>query len=181
MKTEGAESDPVVAEIPVYLSKTLLDKLYVLQYPVRPCSHSYDNATVLKTKIRPQSGHVEIEMGLRTRGPTYDKSKGEQIAYNVDGAYREMRDSEDNFYKSNVMDKIVLTSSKALSDTSRYAVGVVRDNSLHLTPITTVLALRPSFSYLDQADKRGRQDRKDATGEEDSDEEEKAKKSNSEI
>ncbi|KAK8387061.1 hypothetical protein O3P69_018014 [Scylla paramamosain] len=176
MKTEGAESDPVVAEIPVYLSKTLLDKLYVLQYPVRPCSHSYDDATVLKTKIRPQSGHVEIEMGLRTRGPTYDKSKGEQIAYNVDGAYREMRDSEDNFYKSNVMDKIVLTSSKALSDTSRYAVGVVRDNSLHLTPVTTVLALRPSFSYLDQADKRGRQDRKDATGEEDSDEEEKAKK-----
>lgn len=64
------------------------------------------------------------------------------------------------------MDKIVLTSSKALSDTSRYAVGVVRDNSLHLTPVTTVLALRPSFSYLDQADKRGRQDRKDATGDE---------------
>lgn len=52
-----------------------------------------------QTKIRPQSGHVEIEMGLRTRGPTYDKSKGEQIAFNVDGAYREMRDSEDNFYK----------------------------------------------------------------------------------
>ena len=52
-----------------------------------------------QTKIRPQSGHIEMEMGLRTRGPTYDKSKGEQIAYNVDGAYREMRDSEDNFYK----------------------------------------------------------------------------------
>lgn len=67
---------------------------------------------------------------------------------------------------SNVMDKLVLTSSKALSDTSRYAVGVMRDNSLHLTPITTVLALRPSFSYLDQADKRGRQDRKDTAGEE---------------
>lgn len=64
------------------------------------------------------------------------------------------------------MDKLVLTSSKALSDTSRYAVGVMRDNSLHLSPITTVLAMRPSFSYLDQADKRGRQDRKDMAGEE---------------
>lgn len=64
------------------------------------------------------------------------------------------------------MDKLVLTSSKALSDTSRYAVGVMHDNSLHLSPITTVLAMRPSFSYLDQADKRGRQDRKDMTGEE---------------
>lgn len=176
MKAEGAESDPVVAEIPVYLSKTLLDKLYVLQYPVRPCSHTYDDSTILKTRIRPQSGHIEMEMGMKTRGPTYDKSKGEQIAFNVDGAFREMRDSEDNFYKSNVMDKLVLTSSKALSDTSRYAVGVVHDNGLHLTPVSTVLALRPSFSYLDQADKRGRQDRKDTTGEEDSDEEEKAKK-----
>ena len=64
------------------------------------------------------------------------------------------------------MDKLVLTSSKALSETSRYAVGIVRDNSLHLTPVSKVLALRPSFSYLDQADKRGRQDRKDMTGEE---------------
>ncbi|KAG0712422.1 DNA-directed RNA polymerase III subunit RPC5 [Chionoecetes opilio] len=153
MKTEAAESDPVVAEIPVYLSKTLLEKLYVLQYPVRPCSHTYDESTILKAKIRPQSGHVEIEMGLTTRGPTYDKSKGEQIAFNVDGAYREMRDSEDNYFKSSVMDKLVLTSSKALSDASRYAVGVMRDDSLHLSPITTVLALRPSFSYLDQADK----------------------------
>lgn len=176
MKAEGAESDPLVAEIPVFLSKTLLDKLYVLQYPVRPRSHTYDDSTILKTRIRPQSGHIEMEMGLRTRGPTYDKSKGEQIAYNVDGTYRESRDSEDNFYKSNVMDKLILTSSKALSDTSRYAVGVMRDNSLHLSPITTVLALRPSFSYLDQADKRGRQDRKDTAGEEDSDEDEKAKK-----
>lgn len=55
--------------------------------------------TNFQTRIRPQSGHIEMEMGLRTRGPTYDKSKGEQIAYNVDGTYRESRDSEDNFYK----------------------------------------------------------------------------------
>lgn len=63
------------------------------------------------------------------------------------------------------MDKLVLTSTKALSDVSRYAVGVVRDSSLHLTPVASVLALRPSFSYLDQADKRGRQERKDLRGE----------------
>lgn len=52
-----------------------------------------------QTKIRPRSGQVEMELGLRTRGPTYDRSKGEQIALNVDGAFREKRDSEDNFYK----------------------------------------------------------------------------------
>lgn len=53
----------------------------------------------LQTKIRPRSKHVEVDLGLRTRGPTYDKSKGEQIALNVDGAFRDKRDSEDNFYK----------------------------------------------------------------------------------
>merc|ERR1719309_1921642 len=100
---------------------------------------------------------MEMELGLQTRGPMFDRSKGEQIALNVDGAFRDKRDSEDNFYKSNVMDKLVLTSSKALSDVSRYSVGVMRDNSLHLTPVASVVALRPSFTYLDQADKRGKQ------------------------
>lgn len=177
MKADDADADPLVAEIPVYLAKTLADQLYVLQYPVRPHSHNYDESTILKTTIRPQSGQIEMELGLRTRGPTYDKSKGEQIALNVDGAFRDKRDSEDNFYKSSVMDKLVLTSTKALSDVSRYAVGVVRDSSLHLTPIAAVLALRPSFSYLDLADKRGRQERKDTSGEaDDSDDDEKIKK-----
>lgn len=171
------ENDPLVAEIPVYLAKTLTEQLYILQYPVRPRSHTYDDSSILKTKIRPRSGQMEMELGLQTRGPTFDRSKGEQIALNVDGAFRDKRDSEDNYYKSNVMDKLVLTSTKALSDVSRYAVGVMRDNSLHLTPVSSVLALRPCFSYLDQADKRGKQERKEMMGEgEDSEEEEKARK-----
>ncbi|KAK7019780.1 DNA-directed RNA polymerase III subunit RPC5, partial [Halocaridina rubra] len=164
MPTEDQDNDPIVAEIPVYLSKTLAQQLYVLQYPVRPLSHTYDESTIIKTKVRPRSGQIEMELGLRTRGPTYDKSKGEQIALNVDGAFRDKRDSEDNFYKSNVMDKLVLTSTKSLCDVNRYAVGVVRDKSLHLTPISSVFALRPSLTYLDQAEKRGRKDRKDASG-----------------
>lgn len=176
MRADETDNDPVVAEIPVYLAKTLAQQLFVLQYPVRPHAHTYDESTILKTKIRPRSGQIEMELGLRTRGPTYDKSKGEQIALNVDGAFRDKRDSEDNFYKSNVMDKLILTSTKALCDVNRYAVGVVRDSSLHLTPIASVFALRPSLMYLDQADKRGRKDRKDSTGDEDSDEEDKVKK-----
>lgn len=64
---------------------------------------------------------------------------------------------------SSVMDKLVLTSSSAVSDVSRYAVGVVGESGLHLTPVSAVLALRPSFGYLDQADKRSRHDRKDAS------------------
>ena len=51
------------------------------------------------------------------------------------------------------MDRQVLTSSRAVQDTSRYAVGILDQNELHITPIEGVLSLRPSMEYLDQSDK----------------------------
>ncbi|XP_076030838.1 RNA polymerase III subunit E [Oratosquilla oratoria] len=56
----------------------------------------------------------------------------------------------------------------------RYAIGVVRDKALHITPVTSVLALHPSFNYLDLVDKRGKQEHGDQGP--DSDEEDKTKK-----
>lgn len=46
-------------QIPVYLSKTLLDKLYVLQYPVRPRSHTYDESTILKVSTHTLTDAME--------------------------------------------------------------------------------------------------------------------------
>ena len=51
------------------------------------------------------------------------------------------------------MDRQVLTSSRAVRDTSRYAVGILDQNELHITPIEGILSLRPSMEYLDQSDK----------------------------
>lgn len=59
------------------------------------------------------------------------------------------------------MDKLVLTSSKVLTDAKRYAVGIMGEGSLHLSPITSVLALKPSFGYLDLAESQSKHDLKD--------------------
>ena len=49
--------------------------------------------------------------------------------------------------------RLVLSSTQAIPDTSRYAVGILDANEFHLTPVDAVLSLRPSFDYLDKSDK----------------------------
>ena len=61
-------------------------------------------------------------------------------------------DSDLNFPDGR-MDRQVLTSTRAVGDTSRYAVGILDQNELHITPLEGVLSLRPSMEYLDQSDK----------------------------
>ena len=43
--TMGVDLDPVVKEIPVFLSKQLSECLYLLQYPLHPTNIPYDNVT----------------------------------------------------------------------------------------------------------------------------------------
>ena len=49
--------------------------------------------------------------------------------------------------------RLVLSSTQAVPDTSRYAMGILDANEFHLTPVDAVLSLRPSFDYLDKSDK----------------------------
>jgi len=120
--------------------------------------------------VKSKQQQVEITLGLNTNSSNYDESKGEQIALNVDGCdahntsdkfrsrsksgkiNKSSNDSDLNFPDGR-MDRQVLTSSRAVQDTSRYAVGILDQNELHITPIEGVLSLRPSMEYLDQSDK----------------------------
>ena len=95
---------------------------------------------------------------------------GEQIALNVDGceahksgdrtqskiragqADSSTNDSDFKFPDGR-MDRQILSSTRAIGDTSRYAVGILDQNELHITPLEGVLSLRPSMEYLDQSDK----------------------------
>lgn len=164
------EDDPVVHEIPVFLAQSLAKQLFLYQYPVRPCSMSYDSAQVISSKVKSKQQQVEITMALNTSSSNYDESKGEQIALNVDGCEahnagdksrskikngqldQSLNDSNLNFPDGR-MDRQVLTSTRAIRDTSRYAIGVLDKNELHITPLEGVLSLRPSMEYLDQSDK----------------------------
>lgn len=49
---------------------------------------------------------------------------------------------------------MTLKSSRLLSDSSNYAIGVLNEGEIHLTPLKGIVSLRPTFSYLDKSDKR---------------------------
>ncbi|XP_062330189.1 DNA-directed RNA polymerase III subunit RPC5 [Osmerus eperlanus] len=149
----GEDDDPIIQEIDVYLAKSLVDKLYLFQYPVRPSSMTYDDVTHLSAKIKPKQQKVELDMTINTSSPNYCRSKGEQIALNVDGTNYE----ETNTYSGKMMDKQMFTSIQATTNTSRYAAAVFRKGELHITPLQGILQMRPSFSYLDKADSKHRE------------------------
>lgn len=149
----GDDDDPIIEEIDVYLAKSLADKLYLFQYPVRPSTMTYDDVNHLSAKIKPKQQRVELEMAIDTMSPNYCRSKGEQIALNVDGTTYD----ESNTYSVKMMDKQTFSSIQATTNTSRYAAAVFRKGELHVTPLTGILQMRPSFSYLDKADTKTRE------------------------
>merc|ERR1719400_266481 len=99
------DDDPVIHEIPVFLSRSI-SKLYLFQYPVRPASIPYDDV-VSQARIKPVNKQVELELRMDTSSANYSRSKGEQIALNVDGA-NSGREERARTFESNVMDKQVL-------------------------------------------------------------------------
>jgi len=148
---EDADEDPVIHEIPVYLAKDL--HCYLLQYPVRPASMPYDNVDVTEAKLRPEGQQLKLKLRLNTANSNYDTSKGEQFALNVDGADTSNKLAQEKTFPAGIMDHQVLTSSRAVTASDRYAVGILNDNELHLTPVKTILNMRPCLQYLDKGDK----------------------------
>ena len=65
----------------------------------------------------------------------YDKSKGEQIALNVDGSTSNQKSDDEITYGRGIMDRITLSSQKSVKDPSRYAVGIFNGSELHITPL----------------------------------------------
>ncbi|XP_077357964.1 DNA-directed RNA polymerase III subunit RPC5-like [Festucalex cinctus] len=149
----GDDDDPIIEEIDVYLAKSLAEKLYLLQYPVRPSTMTYDNINLLAAKIKPKQQRVELQMAMDTTSPNYCRSKGEQIALNVDGTGYE----ENNTYSVKMMDNQSFSSIQATTNTARYAAAIFRKGELHVTPLTGILQMRPSFTYLDKADNKTRE------------------------
>lgn len=150
------EDDPIVKEVPVYLSKAV--NCYMFQYPVRPASMTYDDSAVVKARFRPDNQQVQLEVRLNTQSENYDRSKGEQIALNTDGVGAG-DGAEGKYFQSRLMDKQIMTGQSVETRgrrSSRYAVARMVEDKLHLTEVKGVLQLRPSLSYMDKSDKTAR-------------------------
>ncbi|KAG6448999.1 DNA-directed RNA polymerase III subunit RPC5 [Manduca sexta] len=152
------EEDPVVQEIPVFLSQALSDKLYVYQYPVKPAKRDWNEAKIVNAAVKPKNRIVRVEVGLDTYSDKYCQSKGEQIALNTDGqqesSWHIKEKDKSLYFKSGMMDKIVYESSTPCIDTKHYAVAILQDKELHCTPIQGIIQMRPSYSYYDKQEKK---------------------------
>uniref|UniRef100_A0A1A9W1P9 DNA-directed RNA polymerase III subunit RPC5 n=1 Tax=Glossina brevipalpis TaxID=37001 RepID=A0A1A9W1P9_9MUSC len=162
------DEDTLVEEIPVFLSKDLQDNLYIFQYPTKPQTHNFENVSVVNCCVKPINQEVKVDFALDMESRFYDQFKGEQFALAADG--KTPIKGERPSFKRGIVDKQAFLSSRPLDDVDKYVVGVYVNKEIHLSPLTSIVQLRPSFSYFDKEDKRNKAEQK-ALNEEDEDEE----------
>ncbi|XP_011695405.1 PREDICTED: DNA-directed RNA polymerase III subunit RPC5-like [Wasmannia auropunctata] len=161
------ENDPIVKEIPVFLSKTLADKLIIVQYPAH-IKDGCTNATFLRTSIKPENQKIRIELAMDTTNErTYDHNMGKQLALNTE---RKSKENDETVFESGLMDKAVLTSERTLSNCSNFAVGIFQDDELHITPLKAMLHMKLQCDYLDESERHARDGTKGAGEDDDEDE-----------
>ncbi|KAL9644753.1 hypothetical protein ABK040_012407 [Willaertia magna] len=138
------EEDEVVKRFEVYLSHKLSDKLYVLQYPLRPKENNYNLNQLKEVRFKPNHKKMEMDFELNTRGEHYNPDNSQEHS------------------------TFSLTSNP-VPVKSNYAVGILRGNQLHLTPLWNILQLRPSFQHINEgySTSKSKTVRKKKVGEED--------------
>ena len=125
------EEDPVVQECDVYLNgmydpPDFVGDMYVLQYPLRPTYRPYgDQGYLERVDLKHKSRRLRFVYKLQ-KNDNYDD------------------DSEDRLQRH------VLNSVVVANPACSYAVGVVHQGKMTITPLRAVNQLRPDFAHIDQ-------------------------------
>lgn len=131
MELDEELDDHVVREIDVYFTPSVdvNTKLYVMQYPLKPCWRPYElDEQCEEVRVKSDTSEIEIDLSVDVDSKNYDSSNGVR------------------------MSKQVLVSSGNLPCRSGYAVGVLVGNKLHLNPVNGAVQLRPSLKHLKTED-----------------------------
>lgn len=139
-------------QIPVFLSKTLLNKVFVFQYPIKNVINCTTKPKIVNCLVKPNSQKVKVEFSLNTASRNYDAFKGDQLAIAADG--KSQNKNEKPTYISGTMDKQTLVSTTPLDEINKYIVGIMQDNEVHGSVVKGIVQMRPNFSYFDKLDKR---------------------------
>ncbi|XP_016984506.1 DNA-directed RNA polymerase III subunit RPC5 [Drosophila rhopaloa] len=168
------EDDPVVEEIPVFLSKNLQDSLYLFQYPTKTELPNHDDSVIVNCCVKPIAQEVKVDFGLDIESTHFDRFKGEQFAVAADGKNTfgavPPKGQERPTYKRGIMDKQAFTSTRSLTDVAKYIVGIYTDREFHLSPLTSIVQMRPALTHFDKEDKRKKAEQKAQTEDMDEDE-----------
>ncbi|KAI8079691.1 DNA-directed RNA polymerase III subunit Rpc5 [Gilbertella persicaria] len=164
------EDDEVLAEYPIYLTNELSKYLYMFQFPMRSIPFNGRNGPNA-ARIKPKAKMVELDLPLDTRSTNYSTERGEDFAMGLNDkaiktAYdRRMEEHEEELSmghnynrgqkkkEEELLDKMTLTSTEVPTQT-KYVIGVIRNEELHVTPISTTVQLRPGFKYIDKIDEK---------------------------
>ncbi|DAZ97198.1 TPA: hypothetical protein N0F65_003829 [Lagenidium giganteum] len=121
------EEDPIVCEFPVHLAEELRGNVCMLQFPLRPTYRPMPTAPKA-ARYKPENQILQLDYEVDQKSAHYD------------------RDAEDYLKQK----QLRLHSSKMPSH-ANYAVAVFRQGQVHITPISTVLQMRPSLAHIDDA------------------------------
>ena len=110
------EEDPVIQEIDIYVTNQLASYLYLLQFPLRSATRSYEFAGA---RIKPNADKIELDIPLDTTSANYDKARGEEFS-NLE--------KRDQGIRRKCLDKLTLRSQNVLCK-SEFLIGVFADGA----------------------------------------------------
>ncbi|XP_002988629.2 DNA-directed RNA polymerase III subunit RPC5 [Selaginella moellendorffii] len=128
------DGDTVVREIEVHITPTADPdtKFYLLQYPLRPYWRPYElEQRCEAVRVKHQHQKLEVDLQVDRFGDNYDDAADDHLR----------------------IAKQTLTSTQGNLSTN-YAIGILQGNKLHLNPLHAIVQLRPSLSYLNEADEQ---------------------------
>jgi DNA-directed RNA polymerase-3 subunit RPC5 len=113
------EEDEVVSTYEVFLSHTLQKDLHVLQFPMRPMTRPYDFKSLKAMTYKPNHRKLDLTFEVNKHTEHFNP----------------------NFAES---DSTFQLTSNVVPMKTNYAVGIIRGTQLHITPLQSMLQLRPS-------------------------------------
>eukprot|EP00933_Yihiella_yeosuensis_P067621 TRINITY_DN7255_c1_g1_i1.p1 TRINITY_DN7255_c1_g1~~TRINITY_DN7255_c1_g1_i1.p1 ORF type:complete len:677 (-),score=153.80 TRINITY_DN7255_c1_g1_i1:100-2130(-) len=134
---KDAEEDAVVQECDVYLNRMFdppdfVGDVYVLQYPLRPMYRPYGDQGILDS--------VDLK----------SKSRRLRFMYKL---HQNDHFDEENVTNERLEQRHTLTSTVVANPYASYAVGVVHQGRMTLTPIRAMNQLRPDFEDYERVKK----------------------------
>jgi DNA-directed RNA polymerase-3 subunit RPC5 len=106
--------------------------------------------------MKPKQHKVELEIKREEESEYYDKKDDETVLDADEDIANGLAAAKKNRYRE------ILTSTEVPLKTN-YAVGVLINNELHITPIQHVLQFRPSFQHLEDSSKKSKKEEKEET------------------
>ncbi|KAL4139311.1 hypothetical protein PRIC2_002808 [Phytophthora ramorum] len=126
-KQVAMDDDPVVREIPVHLADELRHSLYLVQFPLRPTYRPMPEPP-RRARVKPNNQLMQLDFPVDQRSEHFDQDAEEYLKQ-----------------------KHLRLQSSSVPALTNYAVGVFRQGQLHLTPLSSVMQMRPSLSHIDDA------------------------------